>query len=268
MTTRAELPVGGLRARRSTANADGVSLESSFHPWLGAFETLRVSQGTPLFVPEHAEALAQACRALSLPADFDFRPAAATLPPEDGRWRWVITPESSRHFFQPERISVSRGIALVPSEVRVGSANWDARYKTLSYLAHWQARVSAPRGAEALLVNERGEIASGAMSNIFWVKGDTIFTPAPACGCREGVTRAWIRRAIGTRGVRAKIRELDRADEIFLTNSLRGIVPVTRWRERRLEPGPATKALQSLYRLACRAQLLLNPPSRPNTPTS
>ncbi len=52
---------------------------------------------------------------------------------------------------------------------RLGSKNWDARHKTLSYLTHWQARREVEGVAdEALLLNERGEVATGAMTNVFW----------------------------------------------------------------------------------------------------
>jgi branched-subunit amino acid aminotransferase/4-amino-4-deoxychorismate lyase len=116
-------------------------------------------------------------------------------------------------------------VALGVSIVRVGSQNWDARFKTFSYLAHVQALVmgSAP---EMVLLNERGEVASAARANIFWRRGDRLYTPVHEAGCRCGVVRGFV-LALGPVEVgRFALDELVGADEIFITNSLRGIVSV------------------------------------------
>ena len=143
-------------------------------------------------------------------------------------------------------------LALIMSAVRVGSQNWDARHKTLSYLAHWQARREQP-GGEALLLNERGEIAGGAMTNIFWVRQGRLFTPDEACGCRAGVVRGWILDRAAARLARSRPAVLDAADEIFITNSLLGICPVRRWKDRSLAMGPVTRDLRRAYARAVRS---------------
>ena len=42
---------------------------------------------------------------------------------------------------------------------------------------------------EAIMLNERGEIAAATMANIFWVKDGTVFTPALSTGAVAGITR-------------------------------------------------------------------------------
>ncbi len=224
----------------------------SFHPWLGVFETICVRRGKPIFVEQHWQSLRHACAALGLKRPPDFRAMAQELPAADGRWRWVVGPDGPSHSFQREKPSRRAGLALTLASVRVGSSNWDARYKTLSYLAHWQARSENPTG-EALLLNEKGHIASGAMSNIFWVRRGRLFTPDESSGCRAGVVRAWVREEAGARFARSRPSALDSADEIFVTNSMLGVCPVTRWRSRRLKVGPVTRMLRRRY-----AQLMLS----------
>lgn len=232
----------------------------AFQPWVGAFETLRVEHGRALFVEEHWQLLQRACDALGLRCTFDFRCAADALPKEDGRWRWIIPSDGrARQIFTTENFPrQSRAMMLTLSRVRVGSENWDARHKTLSYLTHWQGRRENPHG-ESLLLNEHGHIASGAMTNIFWTRGDTLFTPDESCGCRAGVTRAWVlaHAPPPIHLVRnAEPAALDFADEIFLTNSLLGLCPVRRWGARTLPAtGPIVRQLRPLYRLACEEQL-------------
>ena len=99
------------------------------------------------------------------------------LPKKSGRWRWIIRGDDSAVIFTEEPPAVVRPIPLTVSAVRLGSHNWDARFKTVSYLAHVQALRSSPT-PEAVLLNEHGEVASAASANIFWRKGDRLFTPA------------------------------------------------------------------------------------------
>ena len=218
----------------------------SFQPWLGVFETICVRRGRPVFVEQHWQSLRRACTALGLKRPPDFRKLAHELPAKDGRWRWIVAPEGPSHYFQREKPKTRAGLALSLASVRVGSANWDARHKTLSYLSHWQARSENPAG-ETVLLNEKGHIASGAMSNIFWVRNGRLFTPDESSGCRAGVVRDWVLEEIGARLSRSRPPALDTADEIFVTNSMLGICAVTLWRTRKLKPGPVTRRLQRSY---------------------
>ncbi len=237
-----------------------------FEPWRGVFETLRVVRGVPLFVAAHHAEFRAASAALGLPElSFDPTAAAAGLPDLDGRWRWIGTRAGVSSLFSLESQGARRTFSLVLSRARLGSANLDARFKTLSYLTHAQARAENPAG-DAVLLNEHGELASGAMTNLFWVRGGKLFTPAVECGCRAGVTRAWLLEQAEFCLARARPRALDDADEIFVTNSLVGLQPVTSWEDRRLPAGPITRKLRRAYALACRRELLLNPRFRPNPP--
>ena len=223
-----------------------------FQPWLGVFETLRVVRGRALFLEEHWLTLQESAQALGLAASADLRKQVSALPREDGRWRWIVTPEGTRDLFQPEEPEKRKTFTLALSAQRIGSENWDARHKTLSYLTHWQARQAA-RAAdadEAVLLNEHGEIATGAMTNLFWVADGKLHTPPPEAGCRSGVVRQWVlgqtEVAIGSH----PLPSLDGADEIFVTNSLIGIMPVSRFGDRNYPTGPVTSALLQKYRAA------------------
>jgi 4-amino-4-deoxychorismate lyase len=222
----------------------------SFRPWLGVFETVCVRRGQPIFLEEHWGTLLRACAVLGLKRPFDFRKAARALPISDGRWRWVVGPDGSSHSFQREKPLHPGGLTLRLSTVRVGSCNWDTRHKTLSYLGHWQARAENPSG-EALLLNEHRHIVGGAMSNVFWVRRGRLHTPAEASGCRSGVVRAWVLEQAAVRLVSSRPSVLDSADEIFATNSMLGICPISRWEGRALKTGPVTRMLRQKY-----AQLL------------
>jgi branched-subunit amino acid aminotransferase/4-amino-4-deoxychorismate lyase len=196
-----------------------------FAPWLGVFETLRVIDGVPLFVREHRAELQRAATALGLNVQLDLARAVADLSGRSGRWRWMATPHETRALFSDEQIfpNVKLGVAI--STVRVGSQNWDARFKTVSYLAHIQALRMGP-APEMVLLNEHGHVASAARANIFWRKGRRLYTPAHEAGCRCGVVRGFVLAQGAVEEGHFTVDELVGADEIFLTNSLRGIVSV------------------------------------------
>src|SRR5258708_1419184 len=162
-----------------------------FAPWLGAFETLRVVNGVPLFMAEHLTELGRAMTVLGLESDFDFEKARAELPRLNGRWRWVVTPEGTRAQFSEEEPAPAEYLTLSVSPIRVGTCNWDARFKTLSYLSHaqaWKMRVTP----EVILLNEYGHMASAARATLFWRLRGQLFTPAHEAGCRRGVVRGFI----------------------------------------------------------------------------
>jgi branched-subunit amino acid aminotransferase/4-amino-4-deoxychorismate lyase len=194
-----------------------------FTPWLGVFETLKVERGEAQFVQEHWESLQASAAALGLKITVDFR--KKKIPATSGRWRWVVRPEKSESFFQRQEGRRAQPQSISISPLRVGRQNWDARYKTVSYLTHWQARQQASTD-EVILLNEKGQVASGAMSNIFWTKAGRVYTPALDCGCRAGVIRSQIMKFYQVREVRQPASVLRRAEQIFITNSWIGCCPV------------------------------------------
>lgn len=198
---------------------------AEFAPWLGVFETLRVVDGVPLFVEEHRAELERSATALGLMVSLDLAQASRELDACSGRWRWIVTPEKTDTLFTKEATPKNAPMALGISTVRVGSQNWDARFKTVSYLAHAQA-LAMGSAAEMVLLNERGDVASAARANIFWRKGERLFTPVHEAGCRCGVVRGFVLSLGPVEVGRFALDELVGADEIFITNSIRGIVSI------------------------------------------
>src|SRR5579871_6221512 len=110
-----------------------------FAPWLGVFETLRVIDGVPLFPEEHLAELERAAQALGMESRLDPRASSGELTDRSGRWRWIVDEAGARTMFTAEPPADEGLIALAVSPLRLGSQNWDARFKTFSYLTHAQA---------------------------------------------------------------------------------------------------------------------------------
>jgi len=81
---------------------------------------------------------------------------------------------------------------------------------------------------DAIFQNEKKEITEGAISNIFIKKGNRYYTPPIECGLLNGVYRRHLmknkRISIEEKVLRKK--DIESADEIFLTNAVRGITKV------------------------------------------
>jgi branched-chain amino acid aminotransferase len=112
------------------------------------------------------------------------------------------------------------------------------------------------RGAfEGVMRNYRGEIAECTQSNLFVVKDGVALTPPLDAGLLPGITRGFLFDIAPEAGVsirEAVLRDDDllNADEVFLTNTTRGVLPATRVDERTIgngKPGPITRALRDAY---------------------
>jgi branched-chain amino acid aminotransferase len=140
----------------------------------------------------------------------------------------------------------------------------DPGAKTGNYLNNVLAvREARAAGAyEAFMLDRDGYVTEGSTSNIFVVRGGVLSTPSLAAGILEGVTRGVVLRlarelSIAAREENLWPRDLEGADEIFITSTIREIVPVTRLGDAAVgagRPGPVTTRLHGAFRaLADRA---------------
>lgn len=119
------------------------------------------------------------------------------------------------------------------------------------------AREAMAQGAfEAILLNTRGEIAEGAGSNIFMVKDGRLLTPPLTAGILPGITRGIVLEIAAGIGQPFEERtlspiDLQTADELFLTSSLKEVGPLTTLDDAPIgngRPGPVTLRLLAAYR--------------------
>lgn len=148
------------------------------------------------------------------------------------------------------------GISLAVSPYRVSTFSPTTGVKSLNYLDHvlsWEEAQSRDFD-EAVMLNERGEIVSGTLANIFWSKDGTILTPALSTGAIAGITRELVvdiaeKHFIPLVEGVYEMSDLTDADEIFLTSSGLGIAPVNTFDFRRyvVEPGTVVGTLSNAF---------------------
>ncbi len=148
--------------------------------------------------------------------------------------------------------------AVVVGVQRISPRAVDPSAKTGAHLNHVLAvREARAAGAhEALLTDGRGHVTEGSSSNVFAVRGGRLVTPPLEAGLLAGVTRGFvleIARDLGIPVDEIPVRpaDLDSADEVFITSTLREVVPVTRLGEGEVgagRPGPVTRRLHEEFR--------------------
>jgi len=220
--------------------------DAGFRHGVGVFETVRVKSGKARWRDWHLESIHRSAKALGLKVEEkEFK----QVPQGDGLWRWFVTDTGTRSWWCEGLEKVLPTVSLEMGKVGVWSDSWEARYKTMSYLSRIQAREGQKEGGEVVMLNERGELASASMANLFWVKDGRLHTPSWDCGCRAGTVRRWILERGGVKVVEGRWNpeELNHAEEIFLTNARIGIKPVISWHEKKLASTGLAEALAKAF---------------------
>ncbi len=152
----------------------------------------------------------------------------------------------------------SAGIDLLTSSWRRPPADvLDPRVKSLNYLNNVMAKLEAVQrgGDEALLLNAAGTIAEASVANVFAVRDGNLLTPPSSDGALEGITRATVLELAALLGVPTRAQSLGRfdlfaAEEVFLTGSGTGMVPVRSLDGRTIGaggPGPVYEKIWSAF---------------------
>ncbi|MBI4651910.1 aminotransferase class IV [Candidatus Desantisbacteria bacterium] len=129
-------------------------------------------------------------------------------------------------------------------------------FKTANMLNNILAKLEAKRlGAfEGIMLNYDGHLTEGSISNIFFLKGLKLITPSVSTGILEGITRSVVIELSPLANLTVfeefiKPVEMDEIDECFLTNSVRGIMPVHQLDNTKINNGNTGQYTQKLIKL-------------------
>ena len=154
--------------------------------------------------------------------------------------------------------SYEKGISVALVSIKRNSRDsLNPAVKTGNYLNNVLARIEAKRmGAEdAIMGNSMGQLTEGTTSNLFFVKEGRLLTPIKECGILSGITREKIIQLANKNSIALKegkwpSEDLFKAEEIFLSGTVKKIIPVTVLDGRPVGkgiPGPITQKLMRLY---------------------
>lgn len=117
--------------------------------------------------------------------------------------------------------------------------------KSANYLPYVMASLFAKeqKWNDAFVLNHQGRIADSCIANLFWIKDGNICTPPISEGPVNGVMRAYLMQHLPVMEKPVTKEMLLAADEIFLTNAVKGIQWVGMFEERRMPPPQRSLAL-------------------------
>lgn len=218
------------------------------------FETMRAFDGRLPLLGRHWERLRSGLMQLGfeLPLEWDavfFEKNIQAISPPNARIRLTVWRSAGGHYRptnnQPQFLIMAEPLLGTAFEwpndgLTLGVSAWvrlpiDAysNLKTLNsprYVA--AAREAKTKGwDEALLLNTFERVCEATSSNVFWWAGDVLCTVPLSEGCVAGVMRALVLETAAKAGLATSEQATEpeallEAEEIFLTNAIRGIQPV------------------------------------------
>lgn len=260
------------------------------------FEVLRTYAGAPFALEEHLGRLSRSAQyiGMSLPVAIaqlrlELERTLAEAAEPDAYVRIVVTrgagelgldPSLARDPMRviivqalraPPRALYVDGIAVITmaTVTRSTDPNSTTSAKTSNYLSNILAlRTAKQRGAhEAILVAADGSVLEGTTSNLFIIADGALVTPALDAGILPGITREHVLDAARSIGLavherRMSLADVWTADEVFITSSLREVVPVVRVDDHEVGanmPGAVTRRIHTAFRSRTPARSLPMP---------
>ena len=238
-----------------------------------AFETLRVYGGVPFRLESHLVRLADSCERIGVepPDPEECRELASLALGAAGE------PDAALRFYRTagrER-AASPGLVVLVSALPDGLEEKRAQgtklvsllgvraeapwllggVKSTSYAVNIAAEAEArARGADdAVFVTDDGLVLEGPVTNVWWRRGSTLFTPSLDLGILAGVTRDTLLELAPQHGFdveqgRYPLSDLAAADEAFTSSSVRELLPVVELDGAVIPRGDAAATLQAALR--------------------
>ena len=249
----------------------------------GAFETMRSYTGSIFRLDRHLSRLHKAAETLGV-ADkltaFDLNKACHDLLQannlSDARVRLAVTAAEGDIVPNPDTCSgitvfivarqlvprppekYERGYSAVISACRRNSYSPLSRFKSTSYTENVLARREARDSGvdEVVVLNEKGFVAEGGITNIFLLSCQMLITPSTESGALPGITREAVLELAKSMGITTVVKQVElgellTAAEAFMTGSTIEVMPLTQLDNKPIglgKPGRITQQLMSRYR--------------------
>ncbi|MBM4054392.1 MAG: aminodeoxychorismate lyase [Planctomycetes bacterium] len=250
----------------------------------GLFETIRAYNKKPFTLEDHIARLSNSAQFLSIPFRYtcdQIRQIIAQLLEKnclsDAYIRMTLSRGGNAEGFIPFQISeptfvihakplvpypailYTTGVKLITSKIQKSTTCPISRHKTLNYLTNYLIKKEALAAGvhDALVLNTEGNVTECSVSNIFFVKDKAVVTPCLEANILPGVTRRIVITLCRENGIHLTeklfgLDEIVMADEVFITNSLMEIMPVTAIDGKSIGdslPGEITRFISGKYKM-------------------
>jgi len=227
-------------------------LDYGFLYGYGLFESIRIVNGKPLLLDDHVARMSRGAIILDIPFEYSVDSILKSVTSliekndiQDAILNFYLTP-GDRSQDPAEKIEINSPLLLMvvrpwPNynyDVRIQLAARQVsfqrtpldRLKTLSWMKNVLERKLSPESNDVLMYDDKGLVLETSRANVFFVKGNKIVTPKSNV-VLPGIARQYLlnnQQAMGYEIVEESVYfdELGIFDEIFLTNSLKGVILV------------------------------------------
>lgn len=226
--------------REISYNKDYVKLDGGFYFAQGVFETILIKKEA-IFLEEHINRLNKSIDIMNLGEHINTKFIKNFIKEEKLKnivLKIVVTEKNI--VFSTREIKYSKedyenGFKLKLSYVLRNPTSRMTYIKSLSYNENLYEYNKANKEGfnEVVFLNIYDNIAEGATSNIFIIKDKKIYTPKISDGILPGVVRNWVIENFKVCEKHLNKKDLYSADEVFITNSVLGIMKVVQFEEKK-----------------------------------
>lgn len=226
--------------REISYNKDYVKLDGGFYFAQGVFETILIKKEA-IFLEEHINRLNKSIDIMNLGEHIDTKFIKNFIKEEKLKnivLKIVVTEKNI--VFSTREIKYSKedyenGFKIKLSYVLRNPTSRMTYIKSLSYNENLYEYNKANKEGfnEVIFLNIYDNIAEGATSNIFIIKDKKIYTPKISDGILPGVVRNWVIENFEVCEKHLNKKDLYSADEVFITNSVLGIMKVVQFEEKK-----------------------------------
>lgn len=206
-----------------------IEFDDGFSFGKGAFETIKVVNGEPLFLERHLKRLKNSLKFFGIEKEISEEKIYNYINNSEEKNFALKLIVSDENFILTSREDNYRkdnkGFSLKISDVKRNSTQKIIYHKSLCYYENiLEHRWAVDSGYDtALFLNEREEVSETSFANIFFVKNDKIYTPEISSGLLRGTMRDFLLQNFEIFEEKIYAKDLDKFDECFISNSLMGV---------------------------------------------
>ena len=250
--------------------------DNGFLYGMGIFETMRAKDGKVFSLDEHLDRLLSSTTKLAVVHNYDKQYLTSAVKQtlvanelEDARIRLTITsgpmPKNTDDDLLPTLLVTAipytpypkeyydKGVTVTLSDTRQNTTDPTCGHKTTNFFSRLIALNAAHKkhAVESLWFTTEGNLAEGCVSNVFIVKDSVLCTPKADTPILPGIARRHVLEIANSENIKTEEKDLDindllTADEVFITNVIMKIMPVTSIEAHSVndgKPGKITKQL-------------------------
>ena len=241
--------------RKIIAFSDTIKLDSGVFFGQGVFETMLFGE-VPYFLDFHINRLKEGLKALDMKPlieENELLRYIKKLEIKDTVLKITVTEKNiiltKRKNIYTEEMH-KKGFSLKVSKVLRNSTSILPRIKSTNYIENILEKKNAVKEGydDVIFFNEKGFLCETSVSNIFCIRNRKIYTPSCSNGLLNGTIREWIIKSFEVIECDIKIDDLENMDEVFVTNSLLGIMKVKSIEKFKFNEDTVTKNIRDKYK--------------------